>query len=77
MGNHHSRASFQGVRLTGSLIGRQVSVTGWFRRGSTPWIDVDTVRVNDKIVVRSGYPVWAAGLAIVAALRAAWLIWNA
>ncbi|MBD2577474.1 M48 family metalloprotease [Oscillatoria sp. FACHB-1406] len=60
-----------------SLIGRQVSVTGWFRRGSTPWIDVDTVRVNDKIVVRSGYPVWVMGLAIVAALRAAWLIWNA
>lgn len=56
---------------------REVTVTGWFRRGSTPWIDVDTIRTSDRKMVRSGYPVWVTGLAIVAALWGTWLIWNA
>jgi Zn-dependent protease with chaperone function len=50
------------------LLDREVIVTGWFRRGSTPWIDVDTIRDRDNKAVRSGYPVWVTGLAIFAAL---------
>ncbi|MDP5337597.1 MAG: M48 family metalloprotease, partial [Nodularia sp. (in: cyanobacteria)] len=28
------------------LIGRQIIVTGWFRRGATPWIDIHTVQTQ-------------------------------
>jgi len=57
------------------FIGREVTVIGWFRRGSTPWIDVDTIRTPDKNMVQSGYPVWVTGLAVVAAIRSAYLFW--
>ncbi|MBE9115520.1 M48 family metalloprotease [Lusitaniella coriacea LEGE 07157] len=59
------------------LCDREVTVTGWFRRGSTPWIDVDTLSTADKQIVRSGYPVWVTGLAIVAAIWGAVLMWRA
>jgi Zn-dependent protease with chaperone function len=60
-----------------TLINREVTVTGWFRRGSPPWIDVDIIRTSDAKITRSGYPVWVTGLAIVAALWGSWLIWQA
>ncbi|MDY7013687.1 MAG: M48 family metalloprotease [Cyanobacteriota bacterium] len=60
-----------------TFVDREVTVTGWFRRGSPPWIDVDTIRTKDKKMARSGYPVWVTGLAIAAALWGAWSIWRA
>ncbi|MBP0021015.1 MAG: M48 family metalloprotease [Cyanobacteria bacterium SBLK] len=55
---------------------RKVTVSGWFRRGGIPWIDVDEIRTTGTKSTRSGYPVWVTVLAVVAALWSAWLIWN-
>jgi Zn-dependent protease with chaperone function len=60
------------------FMNQNVTVIGWFRRSSTPWIDVDTIRSQDsKRKVQSGYPVWVTGLAIASALWAAYSIWQA
>ncbi|MEM9538123.1 MAG: zinc metalloprotease HtpX [Cyanobacteria bacterium P01_E01_bin.42] len=55
---------------------RKVTVSGWFRRGGIPWIDVDEIHTTGTKSTRSGYPVWVTVLAVLAALWSAWLIWN-
>ncbi|MBL1174844.1 M48 family metalloprotease [Pantanalinema sp. GBBB05] len=42
------------------LIPQDVVVTGWFRRGVTPWIDVDTLRTVGGRVSRNYHPVWSS-----------------
>jgi Zn-dependent protease with chaperone function len=60
------------------FIDQNVTVIGWFRRSSSPWIDVDTIRTQDnEQKVQSGYPVWVTGIAIASALWAAYSIWRA
>jgi Zn-dependent protease with chaperone function len=53
-----------------------VSVTGWFRRGATPWIDVDTIQTKRGITVRSGYPIWLTIVAITSALWGVYTIFR-
>lgn len=42
------------------LIGQPVTISGWFRRGATPWIDVETLKTVNHPLVRSGHQVWSA-----------------
>jgi len=62
----------QAVRPT-DLLGQAVVVTGWFRHGATPWIDVDTIRTPGGRVSRSGHPVWST---ILGTIAAAWGIYT-
>jgi hypothetical protein len=55
-------------------VSRSVIVTGWFRRGATPWIDVETLQAGGGMTSTSGHPIWSAILAGAAALWAAYLI---
>lgn len=59
------------------FIGQKVTVFGWFRRGSTPWIDVDVIRNKSGESTQSGYPVWVTILAIASALIGAYIIYQA
>jgi Zn-dependent protease with chaperone function len=56
------------------LVGQPVTVTGWFRRGATPWIDVDTIQPQRGAAFRSGHPLWSTLLAGGTALWAAYVI---
>ncbi|MGI0488261.1 zinc metalloprotease HtpX [Pantanalinema rosaneae CENA516] len=49
----------QPIRPT-DLIPQDVVVTGWFRRGATPWIDVDMLRTVGGRVHRSYHPIWSS-----------------
>jgi len=49
-------------------INRTVTLTGWFRRGVTPWIDVDRIQPQGLSGLRSGHPIWSTLLAIAIAL---------
>lgn len=51
-----------------ALLNQPVTVTGWFRRGATVWIDVETIRSARGQVHRSDHPVWSTLLAVIAAL---------
>jgi Zn-dependent protease with chaperone function len=57
-----------------ALIDRTVTVRGWFRRGATPWIDVETIQTEYGRTLRSYHPIWSTVLAGVAALLAVYLI---
>ncbi|MDZ8084140.1 MAG: M48 family metalloprotease [Nostoc sp. DedQUE12b] len=48
------------------LIGRQIIVTGWFRRGATPWIDIQTLETQSGKTIHSPHPIWSTFLAIAA-----------
>ena len=49
------------------LIGREVTASGWLRRGATLWIDADALRGDGK-VCRSGHPFWSLAIAVIASL---------
>jgi Zn-dependent protease with chaperone function len=63
----------QAIRPT-ALLNRTVTVTGWFRRGATPWIDVETIQSEYGRILRSYHPIWSTVLASAAVLLAIWLI---
>ncbi|WP_414526427.1 M48 family metalloprotease [Nodularia chucula] len=48
------------------LIGRQIIVTGWFRRGATPWIDIHKVETQSGKNIYSSHPFWSTFVAIAA-----------
>jgi Zn-dependent protease with chaperone function len=48
------------------LIGRQIIVTGWFRRGATPWIDIQTLETQSGKTINSPHPIWSTALAVAA-----------
>jgi Zn-dependent protease with chaperone function len=59
-----------------SLIGRSVSVTGWFRRGATVWIDVEKIRADGRTLAHSSHPLWSTLLAIAATLWGCYVIYR-
>ncbi|BAZ01819.1 hypothetical protein NIES37_58260 [Tolypothrix tenuis PCC 7101] len=48
------------------FIGRQITVTGWFRRGATPWIDIQTMQTQNGQTVNSAHPIWSTVIAVAA-----------
>jgi Zn-dependent protease with chaperone function len=62
------------------LVNRSVTVTGWFRRGATPWIDLELLQTQRDLAassirkVQSAHPIWSTLLASLAALWGAYLI---
>ncbi|RCJ41313.1 Zn-dependent protease with chaperone function [Nostoc minutum NIES-26] len=48
------------------FIGRQITVTGWFRRGATPWIDIQTLQTQSGKTIHSPHPIWSTVLAVAA-----------
>lgn len=58
-------------------IDRPVIVTGWFRRGATPWIEVDTIQAQTSgRTLRSYHPLLSTFLASFAALWAVYAIFQ-
>ncbi len=50
------------------LLGRHILVTGWFRRGATIWIDLNTLQTQKGKVSHSYQPLWATIVALAIAL---------
>jgi hypothetical protein len=65
----------QAVRPT-ALLNQDVIVTGWFRRGATPWIDVETIRTAGGRVSRSGHPIWSTILGTIAAAWGLYILFR-
>lgn len=55
-------------------IGQSVTVVGWFRRGATPWIDVDNIQTDKNQCFYSHHPFWSTLLALLTAIWGAYLI---
>ena len=63
----------QALRPT-DWIGRMVTVTGWFRRGATPWIDIEKIQMQSGRSLQSHHPIWSTIVASLAILLAVYLI---
>ncbi|NJR70300.1 MAG: hypothetical protein HC771_17930 [Synechococcales cyanobacterium CRU_2_2] len=51
------------------LIGREVRVTGWLRRGATVWLDIEQLQtLSGGRSSQRGHPMWAAVMAAIAVL---------
>jgi hypothetical protein len=56
------------------LIGRQITVTGWLRRGATPWIDLQTLETQSGQKIHSPHPIWSTVIAVVAQVWGAYMM---
>lgn len=57
-----------------NLLCQNIIATGWFRRGATSWLDIDTLRTQEGKISHSAHPVWSTLLAITAAAWGAYII---
>jgi Peptidase family M48 len=58
------------------LMNETVTVTGWWRRGATPWIDVETIQAKRGTTIRSEHPVWSTTLGAIAAVIGIYMIFK-
>jgi hypothetical protein len=58
------------------LIGTNVVVTGWLRRGATPWIDIESLRSQSGKTSQSHHPIWSTILASLTACWGAYIIFR-
>jgi len=56
------------------LIGQNLIITGWFRRGATSWLDINILRTQSGKISRSAHPIWSTLLASIAAAWGAYII---
>lgn len=59
------------------FCGQSVTIYGWFRRGTTAWIDVDRLVPASGRSLRGGYPWWVTILALASALGGTALLLGA
>jgi Zn-dependent protease with chaperone function len=59
------------------FLRQEVTVTGWFRHGATPWIDVEMLRTTGGRTSRSYHPEWSTLLGAIAAVWGTWILWSA
>jgi Zn-dependent protease with chaperone function len=59
-----------------NLVNTSLTVTGWFRRGTTSWIDVETLRTAGGRTHSSHHPVWGLVIAAIAATCGILAIFN-
>lgn len=58
------------------IMDEMVTVIGWFRRGVSPWIDVETIQTQQGKTVRSEHPVWSTTLGAIAAILGIYIIFK-
>jgi hypothetical protein len=57
-----------GWRQLQTFLHKTVLVSGWFRRGVTPWLDLNSLHTQGGKAMRSGHPLWAAAIGILMVL---------
>lgn len=67
---------FMGRSRPLGLLGRPVVITGWFRLGATPWLDVSTIRTRGGRSLRSHHSTWSSILAVGLAVWGAVVIYR-
>ena len=55
------------------FIGRQVVVSGWLRRGATPWIDIQILKTQSGKTINGFHPVWSMIFAFISTALGAYI----
>jgi Zn-dependent protease with chaperone function len=56
------------------LLGKDLTATGWLRRGATPWIDVETLRTMGGLNSTSNHPLWSTLVAATCAIAGIFIL---
>ncbi|OBQ20431.1 MAG: Zn-dependent protease with chaperone function [Anabaena sp. WA113] len=56
------------------LIGKQITVTGWLRRGATAWIDIQSLETQGGKKINSPHVIWSTVIALVAQIWGAYIM---
>jgi len=57
-------------------VGKTVTVTGWLRRGASPWLDLASITLKGCRDLPGVHPPWSILVSIATALGGAWIIWR-
>jgi Zn-dependent protease with chaperone function len=57
------------------FINQSVTVTGWFRRGATSFVDIDMLYQANRSI-RSGHPLWSTLIALLSALLGLFILFK-
>ncbi|MGL5083211.1 MAG: M48 family metalloprotease [Microcoleaceae cyanobacterium] len=68
-----------GLSRPSALNGQSVTVIGWWRRGATPWLDLERMQTQDQgpgqqRVILAGHPIWSTLLGVAIAGWGAYVI---
>ena len=55
------------------FIGRQVIVSGWLRRGATPWVDIQILKTQSGKTISGLHPIWSMILAFISTALGAYI----
>lgn len=58
------------------LVNQSVTVKGWFRRGATAWIDLESMRTPSGKTSNSGHPIWSTITASALALLGVYIFFK-
>ncbi len=64
------------INRPSNFVGKSITVTGWWRRGATPWIDIDTLKTENSQSINSGHPLWSTILAFSLAIYGAYMVYT-
>ncbi len=55
-------------------VGKSITVQGWFRKGATPWIDVEQWLQSGKPILRANAPLWSTLLSLTLCACGLWIL---
>ena len=59
----------------GGLVGKSITVTGWWRRGAIPWIDIYHLKADNSQIINNGHPVWSTIVACIFSIWGVYMIY--
>ena len=62
------------INRPADFVGKSITVTGWWRRGATPWIDINTLKTENGQFINSGHPLWSTIVAFSFAIWGAYMV---
>ncbi|MDE5104207.1 MAG: hypothetical protein O4807_14910, partial [Trichodesmium sp. St19_bin2] len=62
------------INRPADFVGKSITVTGWWRRGATPWIDINTMKTENGQIINSGHPLWSTIVAFSFAIWGAYMV---
>jgi len=55
-------------------MGEQITLTGWLRRGATPWVDVHSLETINGKIIYGHHPIWSTVIALIAQFWGAYIL---
>ena len=64
------------INRPSDLTGKSITVTGWWRRGATPWIDINALKSENGQSIHNGHPLWSTIVAFTLAIWGAYMVYT-